>query len=369
MDNTPVVNAFEFASAGQILFGPGRFKQVPELQKRLGERWFLITGGTSRQRVECAGAHAIRNEPSFDDIRAAVAAARKARCDAVIAVGGGSALDAGKAVAMLLANGGDPLDYAEIIGAGKAVHNRSVPLIAVPTTSGTGSEVTRNAVLFSPEHQLKVSLRSPLMLPAVALVDPELTLGLPPGVTSHSGMDALSQLVEPFVSSKANPMTDALAREMIPRAAAALGRCFRAGDDRAARADMALASVAGGLCLANAGLGVVHAFASPIGGLFGAPHGAICAALLAPAMRINRRAARERHAGAALKFGELEHLLPVGVVERLAEELEIPRLSHWKIGATDFPGLIEKARATSSMKGNPIELTDEELREVLQLAT
>ena len=211
----------------------------------------------------------------------------------MIGFGGGSALDAAKAIAALTANGGDPLDYLEVVGRGQPLARPSLPFIAVPTTAGTGSEVTKNAVLASPEHGVKASLRSPLMLPRVAIVDPDLLAGVPPPVLAASGLDALSQLIEPFLSIRANPVTDGLAREAIPRAAAALPRAYaaaRAGgaiapDDREA---LALASLFGGLCLANAGLGAVHGFAAPRRGhVRGAPRGGLRGAAAG-------RAARER---------------------------------------------------------------------------
>ena len=213
-------------------------------------------------------------------VRQGVELARREQCDLVIAFGGGSAIDAGKAIAALLANGGELTDYLEVIGKGQPLRHPSVPFIAVPTTAGTGSEVTRNAVLASAEHQVKVSMRSPLMLPRLAVVDPELTLELPPAVTASTGLDALTQLIEPYVSIRANPLTDGFCLEGLRRVSRSLRRAYHAGRDITAREDMSLASLLGGLALANAGLGVVHGFAAPVGGMFHAPHGAICAALL-----------------------------------------------------------------------------------------
>ena len=204
-----------------------------------------------------------------------------------MACGGGSAIDAGKAIAALLGNGGDPLDYLEVVGRGQPLERPSLPFVAVPTTAGTGSEVTRNAVLASPEHRVKASLRSPRMLPAAAIVDPDLLVGLPPHVVAASGLDAFSQLVEPFVSVRANPFVDALAREGLTRSARSLRRAYEGDGREPARTDLALASLFGGLALANAGLGAVHGIAAPFGGLFAAPHGAVCAALLPAVMRVN----------------------------------------------------------------------------------
>jgi alcohol dehydrogenase class IV len=229
----------------------------------------------------------------------------------VIGLGGGSVLDAAKAIAALMTNGGHPLDYLEVVGRGQALRVPAAAMIAIPTTAGTGTEVTRNAVLGSPEHHVKVSLRSPLMLPRLALVDPELTYDLPPALTASTGLDALTQLLEPFVSHQGNPMTDALCREGLRRAAQALPRVFANGQDRAAREDMALASLFGGLALANAKLGAVHGLAAPIGGMFPAPHGAVCAALLPHVMAINVRALRDRQpdAEALRRYDQAAQLL------------------------------------------------------------
>src|ERR1035438_332507 len=194
--------------------------------------------------------------------------AQDAACDVVISIGGGSAIDAGKAVAIVATNGGEPLEFLDVVGKGRAIVVPPLPFIAVPTTAGTGSEVTRNAVLGSTEHGVKASLRSPLMLPQVALVDPELTYGLPAAITADTGLDALTQLIEPYVSIRANPLVDAICVAGIERIASALRRAYHNGADRDARHEMALASLFGGLALANAGLGVVHGFAAPLGGLW-----------------------------------------------------------------------------------------------------
>jgi len=292
----------------------------------------------------------------------------------VVAFGGGSVLDAGKTIAALLGNGGDPLDYLEVVGAGRPLTRPSAPFVAIPTTAGTGSEVTRNAVLASPAHRVKASLRSPHMLPRVALVDPDLLAGLPPPVVASAGLDALSQLIEPFVSSRANPITDAFAREGIPRSARALRRAFAAAPAVAAadREDLALASLLGGLCLANAGLGAVHGFAAPLGGTFEAPHGAVCAALLAPVMRANIAAAQRASARevmdryrevAALVTGEPGARAEDGVawVDDLRRALAIPPLARYGMTEADVPALVAKAQSASSMKANPIALTADEL--------
>lgn len=372
---------FDFSTAQRIVFGPGTAAQLPAIAQGLGRSPLLVTGRNPARHaallawrprgltVEVAG------EPDFDLIRTATAAARAAGHDSVIAIGGGSVIDAGKAIAMLLANGGDPFDYAEVIGAGKPVTKPSVPLIALPTTAGAGSEVTRNAVLRSLEHTVKVSLRSPLMLPAVALVDPDLTLGLPPATTAATGLDALSQLIEPFVSSRANAMTDPLCRDGIARIARSLPVAYADGANRAAREDLSLAALFGGLALANAGLGAVHGFAAAIGGKFEAPHGAVCAALLAPVMEANIRAGGD---GVRARYDEIARLLTgrseataadgVAWVRELTRTLRIPRLRLHSLTEAHVDDLCTKAAAASSMKANPVTLDAETLRAILLAA-
>jgi len=381
---------FELATASRILFGAGVVREVVPAAKQMGRRPLLVVGHSPHraaflaEEFKTAGigcvTWATRGEPSVTLVREGVELARSAQCDLVIAFGGGSAIDAGKAVAALLTNGGDPTDYLEVIGKGQPLENASVPFIAVPTTAGTGSEVTRNAVLASAEHRVKVSLRSPLMLARLAVVDPELTLELPPAATASTGLDALTQLIEPYVSSRANPLTDGFCREGLHRVSRSLRRAYQSGSDRAAREFMSLASLLGGLALANAGLGVVHGFAAPIGGMFDAPHGAVCAALLPHGMAINIRAVRARapegetlrryETVARLLTGKPDALAEDGVewVRQLCRDFQIPPLRSYGIEDKDVPTLVEKASQASSTKGNPISLTMDELQEVLTLA-
>jgi len=286
-------------------------------------------------------------------------------------------LDAGKAIAAMLANAGELLDYLEVIGRGQALTQPSAPFIAIPTTAGTGSEVTRNAVLASPPHRVKVSLRSPLMLPKVALVDPELTYDLPPALTASTGLDALTQLIEPYVCSRPNPMTDAVCVEGMRRAARSLRAVVEDGRNAAARADMAAASMFGGLALANAGLGAVHGFAGPIGGQFPAPHGAVCAALLPHVMTANLRVLRQRQPAAdalgryedvaRLVTGKATATAEAGIewVRQLVADLRIPSLGHYGLRPEHTAELVERASQASSMKVNPIALTRNEMAEIL----
>jgi alcohol dehydrogenase class IV len=373
---------FEFATAARIVFGAGSVSQLPAIARELGGRPLLVTGRDTG-RFEAVGLpdvarFVVPSEPTLDLLRAGVTAARG--CDLVIGIGGGSVMDGAKAIAALATNPGDALHYLEMIGKGQPLTVAPLPFIAIPTTAGTGSEVTRNAVIGSPEHGVKASLRSAAMLAKVAIVDPDLTRDLPPELTASTGLDALTQLIEPYVSSKANPLTDALCLDGIRRAAVHLQRAYADGHDAEARENMALASLFGGLALANAGLGVVHGFAAPIGGAFEAPHGAVCAALLPHGITANVRALRERvPAHAALgRYREIARVV-TGDPQAEAEEaavwvcslcagLRIPGLRTYGIGAEHVTDLVEKASRASSMKANPIVLTQSELRAILEQA-
>ncbi len=368
---------FEFATAKRIVFGAGTFAQLDEIAAGYGKRPFIVTGKRTIPRAMFS----IAGEPTIAVVREGAKAFHAAGCDLVIAIGGGSAIDAGKAIAAAAANKGDLLDYLEVIGKGRSLDSAPYPFIAVPTTAGTGSEVTRNAVLGSPEHGVKVSLRSPLMLPRVAIVDPELAHSLPPALTATTGLDALTQLIEPYVCTRANPMTDNFCLDGIRHAAASLVRAYSHGNDLEARTSMAWASLLGGLSLANAGLGVVHGFAAPIGGMFHAPHGAVCAAILPSGMRANIEALRDGHsqspqspaleryrAIARILTGNPQATPEDGAqwVDSLARQLAIPQLTAYGIGSRDIPALVEKAARASSMKANPVVLTPARLTQVLE---
>jgi len=383
---------FEFATAGRVVFGRGALAGAGGLAAGLGRRALVVTGRDPSRALPLLGllessgvAQRVVSgdgEPGFAALRGLLAELRALaeglRPDLVIGIGGGSTLDLAKALAALLSNGGDPLDYAEIVGAGRPLLLPSLPCIAIPTTAGTGSEVTRNAVLRDEARGLKVSLRSPTMLPALALIDPELARHCPSRVTADSGLDALVQLVEPFVCLRASPLVDALCRDGIPRALAALPRAFREGGDLAAREEMAYASLLGGLALANAGLGAVHGLAGPLGGLTGAPHGALCGALLAPVVSANLSALLDGRGdpAAAAKYAELAALLgaepePAGLAAALrdfAGSLEARRLRELGLERRDFGLVAEGALAASSTRANPVALTKDELVGALEAA-
>jgi alcohol dehydrogenase class IV len=381
---------FEFATAARIVFGRGALRELGGIAAGLGTRAIVVAGGPPAlaagavevlaARGVAATVHVVRGEPALGGVRAGVEAARTAGADLVVAIGGGSVIDSGKAIAALVANGGDPLDYLEVVGQGRPIALPSLACIAVPTTAGTGSEVTRNAVIASPEHRVKASLRSPHLLPRVALVDPELTLGVPAAVTAATGMDALTQLIEPLVSARANPLTDALCREGLRRGAGALARACRDGADVAAREDLSFAALCGGLALANSGLGAVHGFAAPIGGMFEAPHGAVCARLLGPVIEANLRALRQRDPGhpALQRYDEVARIV-TGRADAVADdaaqwahsiafELGIPRLSAYGLSAAAAKDVVAAAQKASSMQANPVRLTADELESVLHAA-
>ena len=381
---------FEFATATRIIFGHGAVKDIGSIVGKMGRRAFVITGRSAERAQPLIGQlkdigmavthFSIPEEPTTQLALAAVEKARRPKCDVVIGMGGGSVLDTSKVVAALLTNSGSLMNYLEVIGNGQPLKQQSAPCVAIPTTAGTGTEVTSNSVLGSPEHRVKVSMRSPYMLPDLALVDPELTYSMPPGLTAVTGLDAFTQLLEAFVSVHANPLTDGICREGLQRAALSLKRVYLDGADVAAREDMCLASLFGGLALANAKLGAVHGLAGPLGGMYHAAHGALCAALLPLVMEANIRGLESRTANSATldRYDEVARLITglpaarakdgITWVRNLSEQLEIKPLAAYGIEEKDFTEIVEKACNASSMKGNPVELAKDVLLEILQKA-
>lgn len=381
---------FEFASAGRIIFGAGAIKELGPAAKNLGHRALIVTGRKARhadsilaQLTEAglsASVFSVSSEPDTQTVEKGAARAKSEGADLIIGVGGGSSIDTAKAIAAIAANDGSLFDYLEMVGRGQPLQRPALPCIAIPTTSGTGSEVTRNAVIASPEHRVKASIRHVSMLPRVALIDPQLTLDMPPLLTACTGMDALTQLLEAYVCSRSNPITDSFCREGLGRAARSLKTAFKNGTDLAAREDMSLAALLSGLALANAGLGAVHGLAGPLGGMFDAPHGALCAALLPQVMAVNLKAISVRvpNHPAAHRFEEIAQILTqnprataadaVAWTAETARELSIPTLSHYGVTASHFEELASKASAASSMKANPILLTTAEIVEILRRA-
>ncbi|MGD9097293.1 MAG: iron-containing alcohol dehydrogenase [Desulfobacterales bacterium] len=384
------MNPFQFQTAGKIRFGCGEASRLGEAAASLGRRALFVTGRDTARwaplqaRLEANGVSAVvfsvDTEPTIGMIETAMASAREAACGLVVAVGGGSVIDAGKAVAAMLANPGGLMDYLEVVGRGRALPRPSRPCIVLPTTAGTGAEVTRNAVLSAPEHRVKVSLRSPHMMPSLAIVDPELTLTMSPQVTAGTGMDALTQLIEALTSIKANPLTDGICREGLTQAAAHLSTAFENGADLKAREGMSLASLCGGLALANAGLGAVHGFAGPLGGMINAPHGMICAALLPAVMAANAAALKVQAPGAPAlaRFREVAVLLTgradariddgIEWIRDLVARLQLPGLGALGLKKSDLDAAVAKAGCASSMKGNPVALTTGALKGILEAA-
>ena len=378
------VPAFEFATAGRIMAGAGRVAELPGVLAGLGSRVLVCTGANpARHAGLLAGlglptvVFPVAGEPTIALARAGIAAAREHGADVVVAIGGGSVIDLGKAVAMLLGNGGDPLDYLEVVGSGRGITQPAAPCVAVPTTAGTGAEVTANAVLASPAHGVKASLRAALMIPRVALVDPQLTASCPPRVTAASGLDALTQCLEPFVSTRANPLTDGLAREGLRRAATGLRAAYADGQDLGARADMAMCSLLGGIALANAKLGAVNGLAGVIGGTADVPHGMACAALLAPVVEANVQALRSGPPGhpALDRYTEAAQLLTgksaasiedgVAWIRETITLLAVPSLAAFGVVPQHADDVAAKAIRSSSMPGNPVALSHGDLRAIL----
>jgi alcohol dehydrogenase class IV len=379
---------FEFATATRIVFGAGKRRLLGGIAKSFGKRAFVVTGRSAARAAEVvdllteaqisSAVFHIAGEPTVDEVRRGAQIAASEDCDLVVGIGGGSALDGAKAVAALRTNPGDLFEYLEVVGRGQPLTQASAPCITIPTTAGTGAEVTRNSVLAVPEHRFKVSLRSPFLLAKVALVDPELSYDLPPALTASTGLDALTQLIEPYVSHRANPLTDGFCLEGLRRAARSLARAYENGGDPQARADMSLAALLSGLALASAALGAVHGFAAPLGGMYTTPHGLLCAALLPQVMAVNVQVLRERQPdGEALRrYRQVAELLTgtagaraedgIEWVRALCQKLQIPRLGACGIKATEIPEVVDKAAKASSMKGNPIPLTVPELREILE---
>jgi alcohol dehydrogenase class IV len=377
----------DLALPADVRFGAGRVSEVPDALAAFGASRVLVVTGRSTSRVDAirstlteagisSSAFGVAAEPSIEQVREAVAVVGEAGCDAVLGFGGGSALDVAKAVAVLAPSGTDPLDHLEVIGGGRPIERPGLPCVAVPTTAGTGSEVTRNSVLSG--DGVKASLRSQLMLPKVAVIDPDLLVGVPAQTIAASGMDALSQLIEPLLSQRANPFTDALARDGIRRSARSLRRAYHEGmRDPDVREDLALASLFSGICLANSGLGVVHGIAAAAGARLSAPHGAVCAAVLAAAMELNLRALRDRAPDhpALARMGEVATLLTgqpdaspedaITWLESLTTALSVPGLASYRLEHNEIDAVVAATQKASSMRGNPVQLSDEEVSEIL----
>jgi alcohol dehydrogenase class IV len=381
---------FEFMTASRIIVERGGLKQVGKLAKSFGERVLLVgrlASDDTKKAIEylnnegCVVTEVnVKGEPSVDSINEILALSKANQCEVVVAIGGGSVLDSGKTIAALMTNTNDIMDYLEVIGNGVPVSKKSLPFIAVPTTSGTGAEATKNATILSAAHKVKVSIRSPYMLPDVVLLDAQLTVSVPKDVTASTGLDALTQVLEPYVSKMANPITDAFAKEGLTRAARSLKKAYDQGDDIDAREDMAIASLFGGISLANAKLGAVHGFAGVLGGMFPIPHGVVCARLLPFVTRKNIEVlnARDSLNPAVKRYEDVAKILTdnpsakamdgVAWLEDLCKHLDVAPLRAFGVKEEHFEEIINKSMNASSMKGNPIDLTFDELKDILQKA-
>lgn len=387
---------FEHYSVPRIVFGAGRFAETGTIVSAWGRRALLVThSGVSAQalaarltaQLSAVGVasvcHTVSGEPEVSDVDAGLRAARTNDAEVVIGLGGGSAIDAAKAIAGVRANGGSVLDYMEVIGSGKKITRPALPWVAIPVTAGTGAEVTRNAVIGFKAKRFKASLRSELLLARVAIIDAELGVSVRPEVTARCGMDALTQCLEAYVSKGAQPFSDQVALDGLRRGARALRRACADGADLEARSEMALASLCGGVALTNAGLGAVHGFAAPMGAQFPIPHGTVCGVLLPHVMEANVRALRRSGNGPVLdRYAEIGRALSgrdepdrdgaidagVTVAHELVRDLRMPRLREYRVASADVENLVDDARKASSMRYNPVELDEATLAGILRAA-
>ncbi len=387
---------FAIARLPRIEFGAGARHRLPRIAAGFGRRVLLVTGsrsllegpfwpeletGFAADGLDVIG-HRISGEPSPEAIDAAVQRYRGREISVVVAIGGGSALDAGKAIAGLLLPGNPVLDHLEGVGPERPYRGPSVPLVAVPTTAGTGSEATRNAVLSRDGADgFKKSFRDERLVAQYAVVDPDFLATCPPAVIAGNGMDALTQLLESYVSKRANPFCDALALDGLARARDSLLPLYRDAGDADARAGMAYASLLSGITLAQVGLGSVHGLASPLGAFFPIPHGVVCGTLVAAATAVNIRALRQREPGhpALARYARIGRLLTgeplphdaeagdalVALLDQWTHRLDLPTLDRFGITPKDHPRIVASSRG-SSMKTNPIVLEDTEITEILE---
>ncbi len=388
--------SFNLARLPRVIFGAGCIAELPDLAARYGSRILLVTGGTSflagphwpglaaalaarsisHQLIRVAG------EPSPEFVDACVRQHAQDAIDCVLGIGGGSALDAAKAIAGLLKPGNSVMDHLEGVGPELPYAGPATPFIAVPTTAGTGSEATRNAVLsVHGTNGFKKSFRDERLVAEYALIDPDLLASCPPDVLAANGMDAFTQLLESCVSSKANPFTEALAFSGIERVRDALLPLFTGqGDAASQRADMAYAALLSGITLAQVGLGSVHGLAAPLGAFFPIPHGVVCGTLVAEATRVNIRAllARDPSNPALARYARIGCLLSrrtlddeaalialVDTLEHWTRPLQLPRLGAYQVTESDIPRIVANSRG-SSMKTNPVELTDDEIASLVR---
>ena len=370
-----------------VIYGVGALDRLADEARGLGRKALIVIGKASLERtgeltkieaalqsgeIDTILFSGVESDPSIETVDAGTEEAIGNACDMVVAAGGGSVIDAGKAIAGMVTNEGSVREYLE----GREISARPIPFIAIPTTAGTGAEVTKNSVLTNRQKGYKRSIRHRWLIPNIAIVDPELTLSLPPEVTATTGMDTLAQLIEPYASRRSTPITDALALYGMELVARSLKTAVKNGSDIEARSNMSLASLLSGMALANSGLGAAHALSHPLGVHWGVPHGCGCAILLPHVMEFNLQAAREKYARVAMAFGEDVHGLGAeeaarrGVerVRKLSNEIGIPSgLSEFGIGKEHLARLARESHG-SSLNGNPVEASDEDLVKILHRA-
>lgn len=383
-----VNNNFDFISPTRIIFGNGSFQNCGKLAREFGDNALVITGSRKdsidglRTSLKSEGInwteYSVKSEPNVDIILDGIRIANNANCDHLICLGGGSVMDAGKAIAAMMTNPGDLIDYLEVVGKGKSVDNQGLPLINVPTTAGTGSEVTKNAVIAVPDRKVKVSMRGRGMVARIALIDPELTFNLPSEITASTGMDALTQVIEAYMSNSANPISDAYALEGIRLGAQSILKAYQNGGDERARENMALTALFSGLALSQAGLGAVHGFAGVIGGMTHAPHGAICACLLPAVLSANFKEISKKgnDNDLLIRFTRFSQIVTgnfvaspqsaIRWIRDLIRKLKIKGLSHLGVMKDDFKNFVPKAIVSSSMKKNPVNLDEDALLSILE---
>lgn len=387
-----MIKVGEFYTPGKIIFGPGGLSQVGTEAKRLGNKALIVLGRSAMRKsgaldrltrllkennLEYTIYENIPSDPTVKTVDIGASLAQKGSCNLVIALGGGSVLDTGKAISAMATNEGSVADYHEIEGKGRKFQHKPIPFIAIPTTSGTGSEATRNAVITNTELGLKKSIRDPWLIPEVALVDPKLTLSLPPHTTAICGGDALTQCIESFLGKKSQEITDTLALHAIGLIGKSLVKVVKEGKNLEARKNMAMATLLSGLCLSNSGLGAAHALSHPLGVYYKIPHGLSCAVLLPYVMEYNLPVVTKRLAKIAQSLGEDISLLSeteaaqkaVEKVKEMLSEVGIKEnLSEWRIKEKDFSQLIKGAKG-GSLNNNPRDASDEDLTELLYKMT
>jgi alcohol dehydrogenase class IV len=382
----------EFYTPGKIIFGSGGLSQVGAEAKRLGNKALVVLGRSAMRKsgaldrltyllreknLEYIIYENIPSDPTVEIVDKGANLAKKGKCNLTIALGGGSVLDTGKAISAMVTNEGSVADYQEIEGKGRKFQYKTIPFIAIPTTSGTGSEATSNAVITNTELSLKKSIRDPWLIPEVALVDPELTLFLPPHITATCGGDALTQCIESYLGKKSQEISDALALHAIGLIGKSLVKAVKEGKNLKARKDMAMAALLSGLCLSNSGLGAVHALSHPLGVYYKIPHGLSCTVLLPYVMEFNLSVVTKKMTKIAQSLGENISLLSekeasqraVDKIKEIFSQVGIKsNLSEWGIKEEDFSKIIKGSKG-GSLNNNPRETSDEDLFELLYKTT